>query len=213
MVFMDTAHQERRALVVIDAQNEYVTGGVPIEFPPVADSLERMVAAIDAAAKAGIPVVLVHHDAPAESPVFAVGSQGWELHPDVASRSHKAAKIMGKSYPSAFTATDLEAWLRDQEVTTVAFAGYMTQNCDQSSVVNAAHLGFQVEFLSDASGAISLANEAGRVDAASVHEVFCTVLQSNFAAVMTVSQWVDVLDGRSEPVRSNILASQAAAHR
>ena len=34
------------ALVVIDVQNEYVTGGLPIVHPPVEGSLERIGAAL-----------------------------------------------------------------------------------------------------------------------------------------------------------------------
>ena len=38
----------RRALVVIDVQNEYVTGDLPIEFPNVQSSLANIGRAMDA---------------------------------------------------------------------------------------------------------------------------------------------------------------------
>ena len=41
------------ALIVIDVQNEYVTGNLPIAFPPVDGSLKTISAAIDAAIAAG----------------------------------------------------------------------------------------------------------------------------------------------------------------
>lgn len=47
----------RRALLVIDVQNEYVSGNLPIEYPPVETSLSNIAAAMDAAKSAGIPVV------------------------------------------------------------------------------------------------------------------------------------------------------------
>ena len=49
----------KRALVVIDVQNEYVTGGLLIEYPPVQDSLRRIGLAMEAAHQAGIPVIVV----------------------------------------------------------------------------------------------------------------------------------------------------------
>src|SRR3546814_4933159 len=35
-------HHPQRALVVIDVQNEYVTGNLRIEYPPVEDSLRNI---------------------------------------------------------------------------------------------------------------------------------------------------------------------------
>ena len=76
----------RRALIVIDVQNEYVTGDLPIEYPDVQTSLANIGRAIDAAHAAQIPVVVVQNFTPAGSPIFARGSEGAELHRVVASR-------------------------------------------------------------------------------------------------------------------------------
>src|SRR5476649_600514 len=51
----------RRALLVIDVQNEYVTGDLPIEFPDVQTSLANIARAMDAARDAGIPIVVVQN--------------------------------------------------------------------------------------------------------------------------------------------------------
>ena len=61
----------RRALIVIDVQNEYVTGNLPIEYPPLDVSLANIGRAIDAAHAAGVPVIVVQHVAPAGAPIFA----------------------------------------------------------------------------------------------------------------------------------------------
>jgi hypothetical protein len=48
--FMSSNTAPRRALVVIDVQNEYFEGGgLPIEYPPVAQSLPKITQAMDAA--------------------------------------------------------------------------------------------------------------------------------------------------------------------
>ena len=49
----------RRALIVIDVQNEYVTGNLPIEYPDVQLSLANVGAAINAARAAGIPAAVL----------------------------------------------------------------------------------------------------------------------------------------------------------
>jgi len=69
----------RRALIVIDVQNEYVTGNLPIEYPSVDTSLANIGRAIDAAHAAGVPVIVVQHVAPAGAPIFAPGTDGVAL--------------------------------------------------------------------------------------------------------------------------------------
>lgn len=52
----------RRALIVIDVQKEYFTGGsLLIEYPPVEQTLPNIGRAMDVAQAAGIPVVVVQH--------------------------------------------------------------------------------------------------------------------------------------------------------
>lgn len=48
----------RRALVVIDVQNEYFDGPLEVQYPPRDDSLARILEAIDTAEQAGIPVAI-----------------------------------------------------------------------------------------------------------------------------------------------------------
>ena len=51
----------RRALVIIDAQQEYFEGLLPIQYPNRDESVARIAAAMDAAASADVPVVVVKH--------------------------------------------------------------------------------------------------------------------------------------------------------
>ena len=66
----------RRALIVIDVQNEYVSGRLRIEFPPLEDSLRHIADAMAVAASNGIPIVTVQQTAPPDAPLFAQGSEG-----------------------------------------------------------------------------------------------------------------------------------------
>ncbi|CDI92238.1 isochorismatase hydrolase [Pseudomonas aeruginosa PA38182] len=132
-----SARQPKRALLVIDVQNEYVSGNLRIEFPAIQSSLERIGAAMDAAHAAGIPIVVVQHLAPADSPLFARGSRQAELHEVVASRpyQHKVEKQLA----SSFVGTGLAGWLRERDIDTLAVVGYMTQHCDDSTIRQAIH--------------------------------------------------------------------------
>jgi nicotinamidase-related amidase len=199
----------RRALLVIDVQNEYVTGDLPIEYPDVQTSLANIGRAMDAARAAGVPVIVVQNFAPAGSPIFARGTPGAELHPVVASRERD--HIVTKSLPSAFTGTDLADWLAAQHIDTLTVAGYMTHNCDASTVNHALHAGLAVEFLEDATGAVSYENRAGFASAQEIHRVFSVVMQSRFAAVASTGEWIAALKTGAQLERGNIYASNQKA--
>ena len=197
-----------RALVVIDVQQEYVSGELPIAFPPLATSLTAIGRAIDAAHEHGVPVVLVRQVAPEGSPIFAVDGPGFALHPAVADRPHDL--VVDKRLPSALSGTGLDEWLRGRGVDTVTLAGYMTQNCVDATARHALHAGYRVEVLSDATGAPHYANEAGEVTAAELHTATLVALHARFAAVATTDAWADALD-RGEPLPgSSVLASARA---
>lgn len=202
----DTVH---RALIVIDVQNEYVTGNLPIEFPDVGLSLSNIGRAMDAAREAGIPVVVVQNFAPAAAPLFARGSQGAELHEVVSSRPRD--HYLTKNLPSAFAGTELEEWLHEHHIDTLTVVGYMTHNCDDATVKHALHAGFAVEFLSDASGAVPYSNRAGTASAEDIHRIFTVVMQSRFAAVMGTDEWISAVRAGSVPERDTIFGSNQRA--
>ncbi|CAN7629971.1 cysteine hydrolase family protein [Duganella sp. LjRoot269] len=201
----------RRALIVIDVQNEYFTGQMKIEYPPVETSLPNIGRAMDAAREAGIPVVVVQHDAPEASPIFALGSDGWQLHALVAQRA--ADHRINKKMASVFVGTDLAEWLAANAIDTLTIVGYMTHNCNASTIYEAMHRGLQVEVLQDATGALPYENAAGKVSAEEIHRVFNTVFHSNFGAVASTEEWQSaVRDGRKLE-RDNIYLSNQRTRR
>ena len=202
----------KRALVVIDVQQEYFgDGGLPIEYPPVDVTLPNIGRAMDAARGAGVPVVVVQHSAPATSPLFAKGSPKWQLHPTVGER--KRDHYIEKGWPSVFTGTDLADWLARHEIDTLTVVGYMTHNCDASTIFEAMHRGLKVEFLADASGALPYANAAGTVSAEEIHRVFSVVFHSNFAAVASTEAWIAALACGEALARDNVAASNRRARQ
>ncbi|RDS99001.1 cysteine hydrolase [Burkholderia contaminans] len=166
----------RRALIVIDVQNEYVTGNLPIEYPPLDVSLANIGRAIDAAHAAGVPVIVVQHVAPAGAPIFAPGSDGVALHAVVAGRPY--AHLIEKKQASSFAGTDLAAWLDADGIDTLTVAGYMTHNCNASTVYHAAHAGLNVEYLDDATGTRPYENEAGAASAEETPRAYSVVSQA-----------------------------------
>lgn len=115
----------RRALVVIDVQQEYFEGPLMIEYPPRETSLANIVRVIDTAAAHDIPVVLIRHESVASSPVFAHGSIGAQLHPQVAERVLPSWKESTKQVASALADTSVVDWLRERDIETITLVGYM----------------------------------------------------------------------------------------
>ena len=207
----NTTTAPRRALLVIDVQNEYFTGDMPIEYPSVDISLPNIITVMAVARAAGVPVIVVQHDAPADSPIFAKGSDGWQLHPQVAAfaADHRINKAMG----SVFAGTDLRAWLDGHGIDTLTVIGYMTHNCDAATIYHAAHDGLQVEFLQDATGTLSYANAAGAASAEEIHRVYSTVFHSNFAAVASTQAWLDAVSAGKALEKDNIYLSNQRARK
>ncbi|MFC7343941.1 cysteine hydrolase family protein [Saccharopolyspora griseoalba] len=194
----------RRALVVIDVQQEYFQGPLAVQHPPRDESLPRIARAVDSAVEAGVPVITVQHEYPAGAPVFAVGSEGWQLHPEIERRAEAASKHVVKGFSSVFTAGDLTEWLRANDIDTLTLVGYMTNNCVLATAAAAEPLGFAVEVLSDATGAIHLANEAGKVSAQQVHETLMVLLHSNWAAVSDTDTWAGAVSDQKPLPKSDL---------
>ena len=175
-----------RALLVIDVQNEYFTGALPITHP--AGHLQQILRAMDAAAGQVPTVVIQHHFEEPEMPFFQKGTPGWELHLDIAKRPHEL--LMEKTLPGSFTDTPLEQWLRQREIDAVTIAGYMTHMCCDTTARQAVHRGFKVEFLRDATGTLDLSNEAGSVTAEELHRSILCAQQMLLSETMDVEQWI-----------------------
>lgn len=210
---MSTAAQlpaaPKRALLVIDVQNEYLTGNMRIAYPDPQTSLRNIGLAMDAARAAGIPILVVQHSAAPDAPIFAPGTPAWELHQVVRMRSYE--HLIQKNMASIFAGTDAAAWLKRNEIDTLSVVGYMTHNCNAGTIYHAAHEGYQVEMLSDASGSLPYANAAGSATAEEIHRVFSVVFHSGFAAVSSTADWIAAVQSGRALEKSNVLASHLAA--
>src|SRR5438105_13284901 len=97
----------KRALVLIDLQNDYFPGGkwALSGIESAADNAARVLAAARAA---GDLVVHVRHEFPtADAPFFAPGSDGAKIHPKV--KSLDGEPVVLKHHVNSFRGPDLEA--------------------------------------------------------------------------------------------------------
>ena len=165
----------KRALIVIDVQNEYFDGALPISDPPTATSLANIGRAMDAATEAGVPVIVVRHGTKdASEGIFLEGSHAWELHPEIERRPRDF--LIDKTLPGSFTDTDLGSVLEQAGVDTTSR--------------QAAHRGLGVEILNDATGTLSLENSGGSAKGEELHRSTLVAQGQFFADVLTTDDWV-----------------------
>ncbi|MHB1757822.1 MAG: cysteine hydrolase family protein [Leptospirillum sp.] len=177
-----------RALLVIDVQNEYFFGKLPVSYPH--GSLENILNVMDVATENHVLVVVIRHAAKSESsPVFLKGSLEWELHPEVEKRHRDV--LIEKNWPDSFFETTLEEYLKSNKIDHIAVCGYMTQMCCDTTARRAFHSGYAVEFLSDATGTLSFKNEAGFVTDEELHRAILVTQASRFSKVMRADEWIE----------------------
>jgi nicotinamidase-related amidase len=137
-----------KALLIIDVQNDYFADG---SFPRwQAEAVaERTVAAIGAAQKADIPVVLIQHIAePSPGPFFNPDTPGAAIHAAVADAAGDAPVVV-KHFADSFEGTTLGATLAELGATELLLAGMMTQNCVTHTALSKAAEAYDVSVLVD----------------------------------------------------------------
>ncbi len=180
----------KRALLVIDVQNEYFSGGLPVTYPQ--GSINNIFKAIEVAKQNGILVIAIQHTASqADSKTFNKGSLGWELHEGIKNMGYDY--LIEKNLPGSFTGTNLEVILKENNIDTVVIGGYMTQMCCDTTARQAFHLGLSVEFLSDSTGTLDIINYAGRVTAEELHRSILVTQAMKFSKVISTDDWIKSL--------------------
>jgi len=89
----------KRALLVIDVQNEYFNGKLPVTYPE--NSFENIIKVMDFANENKIPVILIQHTNPGKDTfTFKKGTYGHKIHEEILKRNYD--KIIEKNLPESF---------------------------------------------------------------------------------------------------------------
>nr|WKF58759.1 Streptothricin hydrolase [Paraburkholderia busanensis] len=170
------------ALLVIDFQNEYFTGSLPIPGGTVA--LQRARALVDHADRHGWRVVHVRHIAPAGSPLFAVDSDNARIHRDIQPKpSHRTVE---KDTVSVFASTDLARTLQADGITHLVICGLMTHACVAGAARDAAPAGFEVIVADDACATRDIVVHGDlHVDRDALHRAALAGIADTFGSVMS----------------------------
>lgn len=175
----------KTALLVIDFQNEYFTGKMPI--PDGAAALANTRELIDFADDHHMPVFHIQHIAPAGSAVFAEGGETVKFHPDMQPRAQDV--VLQKTTVSVFGSTDLDKRLKSAGIENLIISGLMTHACVAGAARDAAPLGYNVLVASDASATRAITRVSGEaIDKDALHKAALAEVEDTFGDVMTTTQ-------------------------
>ncbi|HEV8306334.1 MAG TPA: cysteine hydrolase family protein [Methylomirabilota bacterium] len=153
---------DKTALLIIDAQQEYFAPVGKIVLPDGPQAITRIARALEWARARQIPVFhIVHESRRPNATTFVPGSPALAIHPAVTPAAGEP--VIQKHLPGSFTNTPLEDELRKHGVERVIVSGFMTQMCCDTTAREAAHRGFKVTLLSDATAAMDVRGPDGAV--------------------------------------------------
>lgn len=130
---------DRRALVVVDVQNDVVARAW--QRDRVVANVARVV---QRARAAGVPVVWVQH----QDDDLVPGTAGWQWVPELAPAA--AEPLIAKRYNSGFEDTPLEAVLAGLGASHLVLAGAATNWCIRATAYAALERGYDLTLVADA---------------------------------------------------------------
>jgi nicotinamidase-related amidase len=173
------ARLSEASLVLIDLQNEYLSG--PIAVPDAGAAVASAAKLLAEARRLGAPVFHVAHKGKPGGLFDRDGERGAIVS---ALAPLPVEPVIEKALPNAFAGTDLQARLAATGRKNVIVVGLMTHMCISSTARAALDLGFRVTI--DASGCATRDLPDGRggtIAAQTIHDVALAELSDRFAII------------------------------
>lgn len=177
---------EQAALVIIDAQNEYTTGLLPLTGVTAAVAETRKL--LDTARAKGTPVIhVVHVGKPGGA--FNPEGPGGQIVPELTPNDGET--IVRKGLPNAFAGTDLVDKLKATGRKELIIAGFMTHMCVSATARAALDHGYRATVVADACATRDLPDPLGGViKAEQLHRAALTELADRFSVIAkNASAW------------------------
>ena len=171
-------------LVLIDCQNTYTRGVMQLDG--VEAALDHAAELLDRARSAGVPVIHIQHDAGAGSP-YDVRAEIGRIVDRVAPRDGEP--VIVKSFPNAFTGTDLGGRLAPGS--DLVLAGFMTHMCVNSTARGAFSLGHRPTVVAGATATRALPGVDGaEITPAALQAASLAAIADLFGVVVTTAEGI-----------------------
>lgn len=176
----------KRAVIVIDLQNEYwPNGNLPLEgIDAAAANAARVIAH---GRESGDLVVNVRHEMPG-APFFVPGSEGVEINEKVA--PGKGEPVITKNFPNAFRETGLKDLLDEKGIEEVVVVGAMSHMCVDATVRAANDFGYKTVTVHDACATRELEFNGTSVPADHVHAALMAAIAFFYGEVVSADDLI-----------------------
>ena len=182
-------HTMKKALILIDIQNDYFERGTMTLVGAEEASLNAR-KILDKFRSEGLPVIYIQHLATSPKATFFLPqTKGADIHENV--KPTAGEKVIIKHYPNSFRETELLEYLKSMNITDLVICGMMTHMCVDATIRAAKDLGFNITLISDACATRDLTINGVTVKAADVHNSFLAAFNGFYASVKTAKEYLE----------------------
>jgi nicotinamidase-related amidase len=135
-------------------------------------------------------VIYIQHTSDNPNSVFYPMNEGFAIKEIVEPIDEEI--IITKKVNSSFIGTNLEEYLKVNEISTVVITGLTTPHCVSTTTRMSGNLGFNTYLISDATAAFGLKDQNDRYyDAETIHNISLATLHDEFATILTTEQLIN----------------------
>ncbi|MBS7806645.1 isochorismatase family protein [Variovorax sp. PCZ-1] len=178
----------KTALIVIDVQESFRHRPY-FSSTNVPDYLRHQNALIEGCKSQGIPAVRVFHVEGDKLASNSFALESGHVSPLQGLADFDAAHTIYKSRHSALVGTGLDVWLTQHGIQKLIISGIRTEQCCETTTRHASDLGWQIDYVTDATLTFDMKNADGSLlSATDIKTRTATVLDGRFARICTVEQ-------------------------
>lgn len=176
-----------KALLLIDIQNDYFSGGKSeLVVPEKALQVAEMV--LKKFRDAGLPVIHVQHiNTRAGAPFFLPDTEGCRIHERLTPLYGESVVV--KHAPNSFYNTNLNTIIKEKRIAELVVCGMMTHMCVDTTVRAAKDYGTPITLLADGCATKDLSFNNTKLPADTVQKVFLAGLHGMFANIIIGSEF------------------------
>ena len=179
----------KKALIIIDIQNDYFDGGT-MALVGSAEACRNAKILLNRFREDELPVIYIQHIATRPGATFFLpNTEGAEIHRTISPL--KGEKIIVKHYPNSFRETDLMDYLKETQTTDLVICGMMTHMCVDATTRAAKDFGFNISVISDACATKDLEHNGKIVRAEDVQNSFTAALNYFYSTVQTTKEYLN----------------------